>query len=159
MRTFLASDIAKRVRRGDEDPVRVLNRVRNWTKLGLLEPAGDAHPGGGRPCVYSEGALLDAMLLQELVDAGVDAVRAAPILEQIKRDAPNLFIASLTKLSNKTLLVIGKEYSNSKVLNISLRSPDSLAKLASMHALSFFYIIDIERLRDRLNAEPDGEGE
>jgi hypothetical protein len=44
--------------------------------MGVLVPIGDAHPGGGRPCIYSEDALLDAALLQVFHSAGIDVVDA-----------------------------------------------------------------------------------
>jgi hypothetical protein len=67
-----------------ELPIRVLSRVRNWTKMVLLKPEGDAHPGGGRACVYSEEALLDAALLQMFHAAGINAVDAAEALKDAR---------------------------------------------------------------------------
>ena len=157
---LLASDIARRLRQPGEDPVRVLNRIRNWTKFGLLTPAGEAHPGGGRACQYSDATLLDAMIIQELVNAGIPAVSVGSVLEQIKSDAPQLFGASFTKLHDRTLLILGKAYSGSNAINVWLRSPTGFAKLAEKQSrCSLYYVIDIEKLRDRLNAEPEGESE
>jgi len=159
---LLASDIARRVRRGKhEDLVRVLNRIRNWTKFGLLKPVGEIHPGGGRACQYSEGALLDAMIIQELVNAGLSAVsEVGQVLELIKSKVPRLFTSSFAKReSDQTLLILGKVYSGSNVTNVWLRSPAGFAELHAKRLCSLYYVIDLEKIRERLNAEPEGEGE
>jgi hypothetical protein len=123
--------------------------------MGLLPPTGEAHPGGGRACLYSEDALLEAMLLQGLVDFGLVAVEARKILDQIRAEEPNLFDVPITKpRRGRTLLVIGKAYSTSNALNVSLRSPDELAKFIEKRLLSDYHVIDIEKLHDRLN-EPE----
>jgi hypothetical protein len=148
--TLLASDIARRIQQPDEDPVRVLNRVRNWTKFGLLKPAGEANPGGGRACVYPESALLEAMLLQELINAGMPAVSMRPILDKIQ-DAVSP--AKLAKQdSDQTLLILGKHRSSSNVINVWLRSPEEFAKLVGKHECALFYILNLKPLRDRLIA-------
>jgi hypothetical protein len=69
-------EIAKRVRRDDEDLIVVLNRLRNWTKEGLLPPIGDKHPGAGKARYYPQYAAVDAAVIGALAAAGIPAVRA-----------------------------------------------------------------------------------
>jgi hypothetical protein len=69
-------DIAKRIRRDDEDLEVVVARLRNWTKEGLLQFSGDKHPGTGRARLYPEGAVIDALVLGGLTAIGIPAVRA-----------------------------------------------------------------------------------
>jgi hypothetical protein len=69
-------DIARRVRRDGEDIDVVLNRLRNWTKEGLLPPLGDKHPGAGKSRFYPQYAAVDAAVIGALAAAGVPAVRA-----------------------------------------------------------------------------------
>jgi hypothetical protein len=69
-------DIAKRIRRDDEDLEVVVNRLRNWTKEGLLQFLGDKHPGTGKTRFYPEYAVIDALVLSALTATGIPAVRA-----------------------------------------------------------------------------------
>jgi hypothetical protein len=68
-------DIAKRIRRDDEDLEVVVSRLRNWTKEGLLQFSGDKHPGTGKSRLYPEGAVIDALVLGGLTAIGIPAVR------------------------------------------------------------------------------------
>jgi hypothetical protein len=76
VRPFTVRDIAKRIRRDDEDLEVVVNRLRNWTKEGLLEFSGDKHPGSGKIRLYPEDAVIDALVLSTLTATGIPAVRA-----------------------------------------------------------------------------------
>jgi hypothetical protein len=69
-------DIAKRIRRDDEDLEVVVSRLRNWTKEGLLEFSGDKHPGSGKTRLYPEYVVIDALVLSALTAIGIPAVRA-----------------------------------------------------------------------------------
>jgi hypothetical protein len=77
IRPLTVREIAKRIRRDDEDLDVVVNRLRNWTKEGLLELAGDKHPGIGRSRHYPDHAVIDALVLSALTAIGIPAVRAA----------------------------------------------------------------------------------
>jgi hypothetical protein len=63
-----ASDIAKHIQRPGEPLTAAVDRFRNWTKMGIIRPRGDRHPGTGRHNRYTFEALVDAVLLQTLVD-------------------------------------------------------------------------------------------
>jgi DNA-binding transcriptional MerR regulator len=65
------ADIAELIRRPDADKAAVIERVRSWTKEGLLEPAGDRNPGTGRPRLYDESAAYDAAILNAMADLGL----------------------------------------------------------------------------------------
>jgi hypothetical protein len=69
-------EIASRIRRDDEDLDAVINRLRNWTKEGLLAFLGNKHPGTGKSRSYPEYAVIDALVLTALTATGIPAVRA-----------------------------------------------------------------------------------
>jgi DNA-binding transcriptional MerR regulator len=46
-------------------------RVRYWTREGLLEPVGELNPGTGRHRRYADSALEDALILNTLADFGI----------------------------------------------------------------------------------------
>jgi hypothetical protein len=65
--SLTARDIAQHLRRGDEPLSAAVDRFRNWTKMGLINPVGEVHPGTGRKKRYSPASLLEAVLLQALL--------------------------------------------------------------------------------------------
>jgi DNA-binding transcriptional MerR regulator len=65
------ADIAELIRRPDADKAAVVERIRGWTKEGLLSPAGDRNPGTGRPRLYEESAAYDAAILNAMADVGL----------------------------------------------------------------------------------------
>jgi hypothetical protein len=85
MTTLTVSDIAQRVQKPGEKLRIAADRVRNWTKEGLLKPIGDIHPGTGRKKQYSEKAAIRAMILQAISDAtGGRAVYLAHMIEHVE---------------------------------------------------------------------------
>src|SRR2546428_8793194 len=76
VRPLTVRDVAKRIRRDDENLEVVVNRLRNWTKEGLLEFSGGKHPGTGKTRFYPEYAVIDALVLSALTAIGIPAVRA-----------------------------------------------------------------------------------
>jgi hypothetical protein len=69
--TLTVRDLANRIHRRDEDPSAVIERIRHWTREGLLIPRGEKNPGTGRHRKYPETALEFALILNELADLGI----------------------------------------------------------------------------------------
>ena len=85
MQTFTVSEIAERIRRPHEDLRIAGDRIRNWTREGLLQPIGEKNPGTGKVRRYPESALIDAALLQVITDCtGVAAVAAGDLLNEAR---------------------------------------------------------------------------
>jgi hypothetical protein len=85
MQTLTVSEIAERIRRPHEDMRIAGDRIRNWTREGLLEPVGEKNPGTGKVRRYPDSALIDAALLQVITDCtGVAAVAAGGILNEAR---------------------------------------------------------------------------
>lgn len=77
MRTFTVPELARLIGRKGENLDLVGDRIRNWTKDGLLEPHGEKHPGTGRSRRYPERALIEALVLLELMDClGIQPIKA-----------------------------------------------------------------------------------
>lgn len=93
MQTVTAKDIAERIKRRGEPLQAAVDRLRNWTKEGLIKPTGEKNPGKGRSRRYSKRAVFEAVLLQVLIDCtGKTAVAAAadflpPIKEAVTSEA------------------------------------------------------------------------
>ena len=85
MTTLTVRDIAQRVQLPGEELRTAVDRVRNWTKEGLIKPVGDIHPGTGRKKRYPEKAAIRAMILQAIADAtGGRAVYLASMIESVE---------------------------------------------------------------------------
>ena len=66
MTSITVGDIARRIREPGEELSAVIDRLRNWTKEGLIKPVGDRSPGTGRKRLYPERAIIDAAILSRL---------------------------------------------------------------------------------------------
>jgi DNA-binding transcriptional MerR regulator len=65
-------EIADRiVRTPGVDKAALIERLRHWTREGLLTPIGDKHPGTGRQRQYNDSAVFDAAILNALADHGL----------------------------------------------------------------------------------------
>jgi hypothetical protein len=142
-----AIDIARAIGRPGDDPIKNLNRVRNWTRFGLLKPIEDA---SGRAFKYDESAKLDAALIAELANIGISTNEIGPLLEHLKGSSPELFAPEFFKSKAKrTLLVLSRTHGGN-VWNVSLRTPEELARYCARHLCSQYVIIDLENLRELL---------
>ena len=84
MAGLTARDIAKHIQRPGKSLTAAVDRLRTWTKMGIIKPSGDRHPGTGRKKRYSKPALLQAVLLQTLTDSfGSSAVSLRSLVEQV----------------------------------------------------------------------------
>src|SRR5258708_33650273 len=85
MPTVTAKDIAEKIQRPGEELQVAVDRLRNWTREGLIKPVGTKHPGKGRAKQYPRKAIFEAGLLQLLIDCtGIGAVGAAPLLDRAR---------------------------------------------------------------------------
>jgi hypothetical protein len=65
------AEIAELIRRQSVDTSKVIERLRAWSDIGLLEPVGERNPGTGVKRVYNEEAVYAAGILNGLADIGV----------------------------------------------------------------------------------------
>jgi hypothetical protein len=86
MRNFTVNEIAEKIRYEHEPLKKAADRVRNWTREGLLTIAGESHPGTGRARHYKHDAMLEAGLMQMLTDStAMPVAGAGPTLRAIKK--------------------------------------------------------------------------
>jgi len=64
-------EIAKRLAASVDEEQLIFERVRHWTREGLVSPAGNSHPGIGRKRLYDESSLPKARMLNSLTKCGV----------------------------------------------------------------------------------------
>jgi hypothetical protein len=149
MRTFTVTEIAERIARKGEKLELVADRIRNWTKDGLLEPAGDKNPGTGRSRQYPEKALIEAMVLLELMDClGIQPIKArwfagwSKAVKRVLHKSPE----------RKKYLIFSR---SAAVTGIEMRDPkELLALLQGSPGFASHIIIDLEKLYARIE-EPE----
>jgi DNA-binding transcriptional MerR regulator len=84
------AQLADVIRRPEAERAAVVERLRTWTEVGLLAPAGERNPGTGKPRQYDDAAIYDAAILNSLADAGfpIGKVRmVVALLAQQAKDA------------------------------------------------------------------------
>ena len=81
-----AGSVAGYIRQPGEPLSAATDRLRNWTKVGIIQSEGEKHPGTGRAKQYSSAAILEAVLLQAFSNAlGSPAVLLSPHVKQISK--------------------------------------------------------------------------
>jgi hypothetical protein len=86
-------DIADRIRRPHEEISTVVDRIRGWSDVGLIKVLGSKFPGTGSRRRYGAEAIVDAVILTALTDAGLAAVR----------------VGHFQEVTGKTVLRFGRE--------------------------------------------------
>jgi DNA-binding transcriptional MerR regulator len=140
-------ELAERVRDPDEDLDVVVNRLRSWTKEGLLDPEGERNPGTGRKRLYPETAVIDAMALNLLTErAGMPSTQAFKLLWKTSKED---FFRTPPKV--KKFLVISK---GPKDLAVSTCNVDSLASHLSPKKYDVHIVVDYNQLFERAQESP-----
>jgi hypothetical protein len=79
MASFSVREVAERIQHRGEDTTAVVDRLRNWTKEGLLKAIGEKNPGTGRKRRYSEAAVIDALILNTIAGMGIPAIKVGQL--------------------------------------------------------------------------------
>ncbi|MDN5003989.1 MerR family transcriptional regulator [Bradyrhizobium sp. GCM10027634] len=145
MKTYSVTEIAEKIGLPGEDLRVVGDRIRNWTREGLLKPVGEKNPGTGRSRQYPETALLDALLLTALTESvGLQVVKVHGFAEIF--DHARQYLKSQSKSS--TLLVIARDARSGSY--VSVQRPDTLGKFIANSAVDAHIVINLAQLRERL---------
>jgi len=85
----------------------VFDRVRHWTREGLLSPAGEKNPGTGRARLYDESAVRKARVLNSLTECGV-TIRNLHVISDFLDDRAVEWLTKPAGSSDLVYLVIQK---------------------------------------------------
>jgi len=144
--TLTASDIAKHIQRPGEPLRTAVDRLRNWTDMGIIKPTGERHPGTGRKKRYSHEAGLKAVFLQVLTDAlGSSAVSIAPSLGRLAQEFKNV------SKTGTHLVVINRE--PGRVESVSVMPADELRAHILKSNQAVHIIIDLYQILHRMTFE------
>jgi hypothetical protein len=149
MQTLTVSEIAERIRRPHEDLRIAGDRIRNWTREGLLEPVGEKNPGTGKVRRYPESTLLDAALLQVITDCtGIAAVAAGILLKEARA------IFALMKNEGElksAALVISKSVGETRWTMTPVKAKD-IAEYLAKDAHDTHTVIQVNRLLQHIKS-------
>jgi hypothetical protein len=149
LRTLTVSDIAERIRRPHEDMRIAGDRIRNWTREGLLEPVGEKNPGTGKVRKYPESALIDCALLQVITDCtGISAAAASPLLTEARA------IFGLMKKTGElqsAALVISKSVGETKWTMLPVKAKD-IAQFLAKDTHDTHTVIQVNRLLQHIQS-------
>jgi hypothetical protein len=140
-----ARDIAKHIQRPGESLIAAVDRLRTWTKMGIIKPSGERHPGTGRKKRYSKPALLQAVLLQTLTDCfGSSAVSLRSLVEQVLKEVrqgqlfePGVHVLVLSRLHDAEAMSIAR---------VTLKD---LERYISKSDLDVHTVLDLPKFFDR----------
>jgi DNA-binding transcriptional MerR regulator len=87
------AELAEVIRRPEVDRAAVVERLRHWTSIGMLEPEGDLNPGTGKRREYDDSAIFAAAILNALADLGIPIgkVRYYMVVLLLAQRAQNLW--------------------------------------------------------------------
>ena len=152
MPTFTVVELAARIAQRGEKPELVADRIRNWTKDGLLEPAGDKNPGTGRSRRYPEKALIEAMVLLELMDClGVQPIKARLYAGWFKAAKS----AIEKNVQHKEFLVLSRGPDGGKITVVDTKALNELPAVLQRSKFASHIIIDLGALYARLEQNPE----
>jgi hypothetical protein len=159
LQTLSVKDIARGIKRPHEELQAAIDRLRNWTDLGLIHQVGEKNPGTGRARRYSHDTLLEAALLDVLTGAvGMPAVLAVPHLRGIKKQLiAEDWKAALEGVSgqdslDRPFLVIGRLIGERGTLTTRVLLKDLPQHLQHLLAKRYdaHVLIDLRLIFDRL---------
>lgn len=149
MADLTVSDIARHIQRPGESLTAAVDRLRNWTDMGIIKAKGPKRPGTGHKRRYSTDALISAGILQTLVDAtGSPAIAFTEnmggmvegLLGLVKREDARTF-----------LLLISRPPSGEP--RFDFLPPEELAAQISKSPVDAHTVIRLRRVYERLMSE------
>jgi DNA-binding transcriptional MerR regulator len=79
------NEIAMRLEKGKRERAALVERIRHWTREGLITPEGEKNPGTGRHRQYRENVLADVALLNVLAQTGIQVSSLNAILRYVEK--------------------------------------------------------------------------
>lgn len=157
MRGITVREIAERIKRPNEDLTNVVDRLRNWTDENLITPLGELNPGTGKKRLYSESALIEALVLSVLTDAvGMRAVKGRSFVKlfRIAKQELRSDLTSSAGAKGRRFLVIGLSGDGSEA-EIGTAWAAGLHDTIGSSKHDAQIVIDLGKLHERLRF--DGE--
>ena len=138
---LLLRDIAPYIQRPGKSSTAALDRLRNWTKMGIIKPSGVPHPGRGRKKSFSSAALMKAVLLQTLIDTfGAPAVNLSGLADELAQ-----MVRRGSVLSGQRLIVFGRRQGSSRT-SIAEIPANELQNYISQSDFDIHLVVNLNRV-------------
>jgi len=120
------------------------DRVRHWTREGLLSPAGDKNPGTGRARLYDESAVRKARALNSLTECGV-TIRSLHVISDFLDNKADEWLTKTAGSSDLVYLVIQKfRWIEERDLQIRhLARGDNIPELRLGKTVEYAIVVDL----------------
>ena len=86
----------------------LFERIRHWTREGLLEPAGEKNPGTGRARFYDETAFRKARVLNSLTECGFTVRHLRAVINFLDIHSAEWLTKTASRPGERVYLVIQK---------------------------------------------------
>src|SRR5262249_28388325 len=83
--SLTVSEIAERIRKPSDEKSMIVERLRHWTREGLISTSGEKNPGTGRKRRYDESVLKSAAILNAMADIGLQLNMQRYVLQEANR--------------------------------------------------------------------------
>ena len=122
----------------------MFDRVRHWTREGLLSPVGDKNPGTGRARLYDKSAVRKARVLNSLTECGV-TVRSLHVINNFLDSKAAEWLTKTAGSSDLVYLVIQKfRWIEKRDMQIRhLARGDNMAELMFGKTVEYAIVVDL----------------
>jgi DNA-binding transcriptional MerR regulator len=79
------SEVAQILAETSKGQAALVERIRHWTREGLLEPRGEKNPGTGRHREYENAVVVEVAVLDALADLGMQVGQQHTVLKHVRR--------------------------------------------------------------------------
>jgi DNA-binding transcriptional MerR regulator len=86
----------------------LFERIRHWTREGLLSPAGEKNPGTGRARLYDEAAFRKAKVLNSLTECGFTVRHLRAVIDFLDIHSAEWLTKTASRPDHRVYLVIQK---------------------------------------------------
>jgi DNA-binding transcriptional MerR regulator len=83
-RTLTVSEIAGMLDDAPERQGTLIERIRHWTREGLIQPIGEKNPGTGRHREYEADVVIDVAVLNLLANLGLQLSQQREVLKPVR---------------------------------------------------------------------------
>jgi DNA-binding transcriptional MerR regulator len=160
-RTLTVSKIAEILERQPRRQITLVERIRHWTREGLIRPIGQKNPGTGRHRQYNEFVLLDVGVLNVLANLGFQVGQQQSVVKQVKelynQNMLNIYYGFAAQ--EEVYIVVsdpGGEEQKAEVLYVSGKDEETKRNLFKLSAQSDAVIlINVGRIYKNVSQKHD----
>jgi DNA-binding transcriptional MerR regulator len=119
MRSYTARELARQIAASGADEQPIFERIRHWTRMGLITTLGEENPGSGRSREYPSPEIRKVRLLNILADFGVSVATMKEVVRVFENDpsnksGPAAFAKELGGQGMATMLFVEKSSGRAK---------------------------------------------